>query len=562
MTGLRLVDESGQTLGWTVIDGELVLGRELIAALGGGTDASVSRRHGRLVVRGDDVFVEDLGSRNGTFVNGARLDRTSRLEPGDSIEVGGHRFVFGPTEDSAEAVYAAATRAATRATAPERLRLVYALTQLVDEPRGPRAIARKLEETLAVALPSAEVLVRPRDALTEALWEFGPRVLTVKVVDGGEMVRQGNAVVLPLGAGPAPDGVVAVRGPGRPPSAEDIQFCATAAALAARAIARAEQSARSTVGDPDAIVGDSSVMQAALRRLDTVAEHADLSVLLIGETGTGKELFARRLHTRSGRSGPFVPVNVAALPSELLESELFGHVKGAFTGATEARIGFVERAHGGTLFLDELGEMPLGVQAKLLRVLQERVIHRVGDPRPVAVDLRLVAATNADLEAKMKLGTFREDLYYRVADQQTRIPPLRERGEDIERLARAFLERSRGRTTPEVIDIEEDALARLRAYEWPGNVRQLEGTIRLAVIHAAAEGSAHIGPEHLDERVQGAERPIEANAPWARQLADAERNILARALAACGGNKRETARQTGLSINTLRKRLDKYGIAG
>jgi transcriptional regulator with PAS, ATPase and Fis domain len=289
--------------------------------------------------------------------------------------------------------------------------------------------------------------------------------------------------------------------------------------------------------------------------------------LLIGETGTGKELFARRVHHKSGRAGPFVPVNMAALPADLLESELFGHVKGAFTGATQHRTGYVEHASGGTLFLDEIGEMPAALQAKLLRMLQEKKMNRLGDVRALEVDVRIVAATNASLTQKIQAGAFREDLYYRLAGKEIRLPPLRERAGDIGRLARVLLERVRANLGGRALRFGEEALAALSRYSWPGNVRQLESTVRLAAIHAAADGAAEIDVDHLDERVR-----IAADAPpitsqgganamsFIEELAAAERAIVVKALRAARGNKREAARLLGFSINTLRDRLLRYSI--
>jgi DNA-binding NtrC family response regulator len=257
-----------------------------------------------------------------------------------------------------------------------------------------------------------------------------------------------------------------------------------------------------------------------------------------------------------------VALNVAALPSELLESELFGHTKGAFTGAASSRTGYLEFAAGGTLFLDEIGEMPAPLQAKLLRVLQERQMSRVGDPRPVDVDVRMVAATNADLPGKISAGVFREDLYYRLAGKEVRIPPLRDRPRDIPLLVSAFVRRNLGRTPRPVRAANPEALKILERYSWPGNVRQLEGTVRLAVIHAAAEGANEIRPEHLDERVRGIASARVAPASLVEELAEAERRIVVKALRAAGGNKREAARLLKWSINTLRDRLDRYGITG
>ncbi|WP_018718807.1 sigma-54-dependent transcriptional regulator [Arhodomonas aquaeolei] len=232
------------------------------------------------------------------------------------------------------------------------------------------------------------------------------------------------------------------------------------------------------------IVGDSEAMQAVFRRIGKVAP-TDTTVLILGESGTGKELVARALHERSTRKeAALVAVNCAAIPESLIEAELFGHEKGAFTGAEGRRRGLVESADGGTLFLDEIGELPLAAQARLLRVLQEGEIRRVGSDRSSRVDIRLVAATHRDLEAMVADGTFREDLYFRIQVMEIRLPPLRERSEDIPALARFLLEKACRRLNRPPMRLSDDALGAIRNYQWPGNVRELENAIERAVILA------------------------------------------------------------------------------
>lgn len=232
----------------------------------------------------------------------------------------------------------------------------------------------------------------------------------------------------------------------------------------------------------DGLVGDSPGMRMVKLSLHQAAP-TDSTVLILGESGTGKELVARALHTMSPRSkGPFVPVNCAAVPESLLEAELFGYVKGAFTGANAARPGLVEAAHGGTLFLDEIGDQPLSAQAHLLRVLQERKVRRIGDTHERPVDIRLVAATNQDLRAKVERGEFRKDLYYRLAVVEIHLPPLRERGKDIPALAEHLLEKARKKLNRPPLRFTSEALERIKAHTWPGNVRELENVIERAVI--------------------------------------------------------------------------------
>jgi two-component system response regulator HydG len=305
----------------------------------------------------------------------------------------------------------------------------------------------------------------------------------------------------------------------------------------------------------DHVVGRSALMQDLLDRVARVAP-TDATVLLTGESGTGKELVARALHLASRRGErPFVPVNCAAITETLLESELFGHAKGAFTGATRARRGLFEEAHGGTLFIDEIAETAPGFQARLLRALQEGEIRRVGESAPVQVDVRIIAATNQDLRRAIAEKRFREDLFYRLNVVPIRIPPLRERREDIPLLAAHFLQRYVARTGEERT-LAPEAVARLADHDWPGNVRELENMIeRAAALTPGREIRA------ADVLVEPA--PAAPGAP--RTLADAvesaERHALEAALARTGGGDLpRVARELGVSATTLWRKMKRHGI--
>ncbi len=305
------------------------------------------------------------------------------------------------------------------------------------------------------------------------------------------------------------------------------------------------------------IVHSSPAMVALLATLDRVATR-DATVLITGESGTGKELLARRVHARSPRcDGPFVAVSCAALPAELLESELFGHERGAFTGATHAREGRFRRAHGGTLFLDEVGELPLALQGKLLRVLQERTVDVLGRDAPIPVDTRVVAATNQDLRAMVAQGSFREDLFYRLAVVELHAPPLRERPEDIPPLVAHFVQQA----SPAVdLRIPDAVLEALRARHWPGNVRELENACeRLAVLAP--------GDELRLEDLPGApaERQVERGAwfdqlPDGLSLVDLERQAVVQALERAQGNISAAARLLGVPRHILVYRIEKHGL--
>jgi len=298
-------------------------------------------------------------------------------------------------------------------------------------------------------------------------------------------------------------------------------------------------------------------MQRVVERAERVAK-TNATVLINGESGTGKELVARLLHRESLRvRGPFVPVNCAGLTESIIESELFGHVKGAFTGAVRAKKGKFELAEGGTLFLDEIGEIPLNVQVKLLRVLQEREVERVGGEEPIKIDVRLVCATHRDLESMVKVGEFREDLYYRIKVIVLRLPPLRERTEDIPEFAEHFRQRANERNGRNVEGFAAAALERLTQYSWPGNVRELENVVEQAVVLVRG---ATIEAEDLPEEISGDRGPQDVlRIAVGTTLADSERELILETLRKVGGNKTQAAKILGIGVRTLYRKLDEYG---
>lgn len=295
-------------------------------------------------------------------------------------------------------------------------------------------------------------------------------------------------------------------------------------------------------------------MVKVARTIERVA-GTNVSVMLLGASGTGKELLARGLHAESRRKGAFVAINCAAIPENLLEAELFGHEKGAFTGAIKTTEGKIEQAHGGTLFLDEVGDIPLPLQVKLLRFIQERVIERIGGRKPIPVDTRIVCATHQNLEAMIADGRFREDLYYRLAEIVVRIPSLRERPGDASLLARAFLDRFAREMGRPVTGFAADALAAIDAWGWPGNVRELENRVKRAVI--MADGKRVTAADlDLDEAAADAD-PISLRA--VREAAD--RAAIRRALARTDGNISGAAKLLGISRPTLYDLLKSYEMA-
>ena len=308
------------------------------------------------------------------------------------------------------------------------------------------------------------------------------------------------------------------------------------------------------------IVGKSEAMQQLLETVATVAP-TEATVLITGQSGTGKELIAKAIHGNSERkNGPLVTVNCAALTESLLESELFGHEKGAFTGAERKREGRFMQAHKGTIFLDEIGEVPLPMQAKLLRVIQEREIQRVGSDQPIQVDVRILAATNKELSHEVQQGAFREDLFHRLNVIRLDVPPLAAREGDIPLLAQHFLEEYAAKNRKNVKGFTPQAMDLLLKHVWPGNVRELENAVERGVILAAGE---YIAPRELPlSLLQEAETTDNgpSSALAGRNLEDIEKEAIARTLRQTEGNKSETARLLGITRATLHKKLKKYEI--
>jgi len=305
------------------------------------------------------------------------------------------------------------------------------------------------------------------------------------------------------------------------------------------------------------LLGRSPAMRRLFAQLARVAP-TDATVLIVGESGSGKEAVAQALHEHSlRREGPFVPVNCGAIPATLIEAQLLGHERGSFTGAERRHIGYFERAHGGTLFLDEITEMPLDTQVKLLRVLESRSFHRVGGSDNIEVDVRVLAATNRDIEAAVKQGAFRDDLLYRLAVFPLRVPPLRERGDDVLLLAEDFLDRLNAREGTHKT-FSRQCRAELNLQTWPGNVRELKNTINRAFImsddgielSAAQAGSVAPRPRWREDRLQ-----VSIGTP----LAEVQRELILATLEHYKGDKRRAAAILGVSLKTLYNRLELYG---
>ena len=304
------------------------------------------------------------------------------------------------------------------------------------------------------------------------------------------------------------------------------------------------------------IVGNSEAIQAVVKKAEKIAS-TDISTLLLGESGTGKEVFARSIHEHSPRKDkPFVAINCASIPENLLESELFGYEKGAFTGANKTTIGKIETAQGGTLFLDEIGDMPIGLQAKMLRFLQERVIERVGGRSEIPVDIRLICATHRDLQTMVAEERFREDLYYRIGEIPIHIPPLRDRDQDIVLLAKTFLNIYREEFNAKAKSFSQAAINAMLAHKWPGNIREMQNKLKSAVI--MAEGTV-IQPEDLGlMAVEGENEIATLNLREVREIAESK--AIRRAYQQADNNMSKTAELLGVTRPTLYSLIDKYHL--
>ena len=515
--------------------------------------ATISRRHARLQL-GERLAIEDLGSANGTRVRERALTRGKpvAIEPGETIEVGAALVIVqrGIERRRSHRVWTHGyfeARLEDECARADSTGAGLAVVRIACPPEAPRGL---IEERIAGELREGDVLGVYTPGEYEALLlETGPDEAERRAQSMGQALRR-VPVKARVGVVCRPrDGHVAH------------QLLATACA--------AVSDARPASASPRSPVIAAPVM----RRLFGVVEKlaaGDLTVLVRGETGVGKELVAEALHRSSPRArAPLVRVNLAAVAASLIESELFGHQRGAFTGAVRDRPGLIESADGGTLFLDEIGELDLAVQVKLLRVLEDRRVTRIGSIKPRTVDVRFVAATHRDLEAAVAAGSFREDLFYRLTGVTVQVPPLRDRPEELAPLVRAFVEDAALRARRPVPRIADAVWSALEGYHWPGNIRELRNVVERAVLLAGER----IEPEHLPLEKLEMPTAVVAAPPLAvrdetapdtslrRDLAAVERQHIIDALTRCGGNQTAAARLLGMSRRTLSSRLDVLDIA-
>ena len=502
-------------------------------------DALASREH--LVLHlGEQVEIEDLGSANGTFLREARLPANQRipLRRGQAVEVGGTNLLLQRNAPTSR---------------PFRLRPHSHFEQCLEDACGR---ADRDEPSFAVVRVHVSAVPDPK-ALEAAFRAASKPEHVVAYYAPGEY-----EVLLPRHDPDAYDAycielrreIEVIGGLARFGAA----MCPADGRSAQGLIASASERLLGTAakGDADSIIEDDGMRD--LYRVARRVARGSLSVLLLGETGVGKEVLAEVIHSASPRSGaPFVRLNCAAFSEHLLESELFGHAKGAFTGASNAKKGMLEVADGGTVFLDELGELPQSLQAKLLRVLENGQMQRVGDLQPRTVDVRFVSATNRDLEAAVATGAFRQDLYFRLNGVILSIPPLRERTGEIAPLARRFLDRAASGLGLDVVpSISARTMALMERYGWPGNIRELKNVMERAALLCTGDT---IEPEHLPFEKMTSTWAEGAKVPTSRDPGARKQQIMD-ALAECSGNQTRAATVLGVSRQTLSTWLDKYDI--
>ena len=503
----------------------------------------VSRRHAAVRRYGNQIVVEDLGSRNGTLVNGQPTTGPRRLSVGDVIQVGPGTAIV-------------ASSSAVRAS-----RQIGTITELEDR------FAAEVDRATRYHRPLGIVMLRiegPIEQMTEHVETFARQLRRMDLL--AEYGSEELAIVLPESnrdatrsvaarAKAVPAGLIASAGVAAYP--EDGSSVGELIGVARDRLRGLDRSTRPGAEPPQPVIVD-PMMKQVLVLAHRVAP-SPITVLVRGETGVGKEVVAEMIHKASPRkSGPFIRLSCAALSETIVESELFGHEQGAFGGATTAKPGFFEVASGGTLFLDELGELPVATQAKLLRVLETRKVVRIGGTTEIAIDVRLVCATNRDLETEVARGRFREDLYFRVSGFVIPVPPLRDRKTEIGPLAAFFAEELSpdGRTAI----VTPEALRVLEAHDWPGNVRELRNAIERALV---LSGGAPIEPGHLPDRLLERISVGTGDAPAIdvrQRVADVERTSVLDALESTKGNQTKAAKKLGISRFALIRLMEKHDL--
>jgi len=501
----------------------------------------VSRMHARVRRTGEGIEVEDLGSRNGTRVNGDKIEGPRKLATGDEVSVGPILAVVGVTSG---------------------LRRTSAIA---DVAAGEARLAAEVDRSVRYHRPVTVAMIRIASDAVLDQFERAIRPMDLLAEDAGDDYL---AILPELGRD---DGGAAIQ------RLLDFARTANVPASAATALCPDDgttvetligvlRSGLRTGRMPRTAVpkGTPIVLDPAMQRVYSLVQRiadTSMTVLILGETGVGKELVCEAIHLQSSRrERPLIKLNCAALPESLLESELFGYERGAFTGADKRKVGFFEAADGGTLFLDEIGDMPLPLQAKLLRVLERKVITRVGGTSEVPTDARLIAATHRNLDADVRAGRFRQDLLFRIGGFTIAVPPLRDRPAEILPLAEHFARTAAAEQARVPPTLSDDAREALAGYAWPGNVRELRNALERALVLATDTITA----ADLPERVHDASHRVRPAAPSGAdvrgQLAEVERAAIVAALEADSGNQTRAARRLGLSRRALIYKMEKYGL--
>ncbi|MEW6355386.1 MAG: sigma 54-interacting transcriptional regulator [Planctomycetota bacterium] len=594
-------------------------------------DERVSKEHARIEKKGDRYIVRDLGSSNGTVLNGMEIEE-SPLEPGDEIKLGSTILAFDPGfdlqhapntdrdvvmfSDSALGVTSVIRSSVSAVECPEidrleaanrRLKAIYSIGHALTLADGlPKLLAEILRLTMealgqgdgvillkkggngdmspaavAVSGKGAEGLAISRTIIDQCIAE-NKAVLTADAKHDPRFAKSQSIALhglrsvmcVPLISRGNVLGAIHIESSGGADSfqEEDLHLLVAIAGQAAVAIDNARQyfdlkeenkELRRRVKGDLQIIGESPALMEAFKIADKAAA-TDVTVLLTGETGTGKELFAALVHENSRRSAkPFVCINCTTVTETLLESELFGHEKGAFTGADKMKPGLFEVADGGTLFLDEIGDISPAVQMKLLRAVETKTFKRVGGTQPISVDVRVIAATSRDLNEAVANGQFREDLFYRLSVVGVHLPPLRERRSDIPALINHFLKKFRAKIGANIRSISPEAREALKKYSWPGNIRELQNVIERAVV--LCDGP-EIGVESLPSNVVSPSDALSleglatSDEPLADKLLKLEKVCIERAMKECRGRKVDAAEKLGISRPTLDKRIKQFNL--
>ncbi len=575
-----------------IASAQFAIGREASNSLSL-EDSSVSRWHCRLSFGGEECILTDLQSRNGTFVNRVPIWE-KMLENGNEVRIGESVFLFLFSDDApheanppveeesfttrsivlrpedslflkpAELAKAIASDSRTAAD----LNALFRITREITSIRGLDELKRRLIDLAMEVLPATEgaVFLVDDERGSSTLRPVGDKALT----SGSGILVEGRPsyVAVPLAAFEKKHGAIVLAG--RKFDQAHLELLTAIGSVAGLCLANTMHvcglEAENTrllaeIGTGHNMVGESTRIREVLRIVSKVAP-SETTVLIRGESGTGKELVARAVHTNSPRAPkPFIAINCATLSESLLESDLFGHEKGAFTGAIAQKRGKIELAENGTLFLDEIGELAPILQAKLLRVLQEREFERVGGTKTLRANIRLIAATNRDLEAAVRESSFRQDLYYRLNVVTIPLPPLRERREDIGLLASYFAAKYAEKTQRRITGISPPARAYLNAYDWPGNVRELENAMERAVVLGYSD---LIMPEDLPDTVLEAEVTVDPAGPtgFHEGVRRAKTCLILNAIEQAGGSHVEAARSLGLHPTYLSRLIRNLNLKG